>query len=472
MSEMIELQQSIPVVAEVDVLVAGGGIGGAAAAVTAARNGATTMLVDRYGALGGNMGPGMFSGGVLHLVQDHPEFMMEGLQGVPGEFIDRCEGYTNGQLGHQYFRDSEVVSYVWHKMMHENQVQLMLNSFASDPIMEGNRIVGLVVESRSGSQAIRAKVVIDATGDADVAMRAGALIDEGRGPACHPGMYFAIGNVDVEKYLTHVAQVEPDAEDLRWAEDLFQRELGGGRQRWAWALRNFGMLIPYLRPAWESGEYHIIQKIGDHGKVLFDHGIYQGPAWRKKATLDQSGYGILGAQIGVWGTDLLSGDAAMRTELEIGSRQYIFETAQFFRRHVPGFEFSYLHMIAPFFHSRGGRSAVPEYQLTEQDVLEARRFDDVIFVSHPCDFPYRQLLPRNVEGLLMAGRSAIIQPPHLRNRWKALLMGQAAGLAAALAAKEALIPREVNVKELQGLLYHKYRAPLGDGERLQELGLI
>ena len=249
MAQVIEVRQTIPVVADVDVLVAGGGIAGATAAVAAARNGATTMLVERYGSLGGNMGPGMFSGGVLHLVLDHPEVMMEGLQGILGEFIDRCEGYADGPLGHQYFRDSEVVSYVWHTMMYENHVRLMLNSFATEPIMEGSRIVGLVVESKSGAQAVRAKVVIDATGDADVAARAGAPIDEGRGTACHPGMYFAIANVDVARYGDHVAQVDPDREDVEWTKELFGRELGG-RRNWAWAFANFGMLIPYLRPAW------------------------------------------------------------------------------------------------------------------------------------------------------------------------------------------------------------------------------
>jgi len=470
MRETISLQQQIPVVANVDVVVAGGGIAGATAAIAAARNGCRTVLVDRYGSLGGNIEPGMFSGGVLHLVLDHPKVMMDGLHGIPAEFIDRCEGYCDGQLGHQYLRDSEVASYVWHQMMHENQVQLLLNSMATDPIMEGDCVVGLIVESKSGSQAVNAKVVIDATGDADIAMRAGAPIDEGRGLACHPGMYFAIANVDVANYAAYVDQVESHSDDRRWVAELFERELGVGRGDWA--LNLFGMLVPHLRAAWESGEYRIIQEIGRHGKVLIDHGIYQGPAWRKKATLDQSGYGILGAQVGVWGENLLSGDAAMRTELEIGARQYIYETARFLRRHVPGFEHSWLHMIAPFFHARGGRSAVPEYQLTEQDVTDGRRFDDVIFVSYPCDFPYRQLLPQKVDGLLMAGRSAIIQPPHLRNRWKALLMGQAAGLAAALAVRDDIRPRGVKIKELQALLCHKYRAPLGNHERLAELGLV
>ena len=134
--------------------------------------------------------------------------------------------------------------------------------------------------------------------------------------------------------------------------------------------------------------------------------------------------------------------------------------------------------------------------MTMKDVEEEQRQDDVIFIadkhSFPSgfdrvvtgdevygytpertfDFPYRQLLPKKIEGLLAVGRSAIIQPPVTRVRWMVFLMGQAAGAAAALAVKKGVIPRELNVKELQSLLYHNYQVPFGDKEKLQELGLI
>ena len=88
------------------------------------------------------------------------------------------------------------------------------------------------------------------------------------------------------------------------------------------------------------------------------------------------------------------------------------------------------------------------------------------------DFPYRQLLPKKIEGLLAAGHSAIIQPPVTRVRWMVFLMAQAAGIAAALTAKKGVMPRERNVEELQSLLYNWYQVPLGDKERRRELGLI
>lgn len=143
MNDAVIIQKTVPVVAETDVLIAGGGIAGCMAAVTAGRNGAAVALVERFGRLGGNMGPGMFSGGVVHLALTNPDAMPEGLKGIPGEFLERCAAYVDGQLGHHYLKDCEVVSYVWLKLMEENGVRLFPNSFVADPVMNGPRIEGL-----------------------------------------------------------------------------------------------------------------------------------------------------------------------------------------------------------------------------------------------------------------------------------------------------------------------------------------
>jgi len=470
MGEMIEVQRRVPVVADVDVLVAGGGIAGATAAVTAGREGAHVMLVERFGTLGGNMGPGMFSGGSMPYAHGHPHVMPEGLKGIPGEFINRAEGYADGELGHDYFRDSQVVSYVWLKMAEENNVRLLLNTHVGDPILEGNHVAGLLVENKSGMQAIRAKVVIDATGDADVVARAcllgqtSAAVDEGEGYS-HPGMYFAIGGVDVEKYQNFLANAPaPSPEDVRWAEEMFTKEFG-----LRWYVRSLNPLIPFLKRSVYMGQYNIVRRIGDLAVITVDHGFYP------------PRHGLVGAQVGLWGPKIHSGDAAMWTQLEVGARLYIFDTVQFLRRHVPGFERAYLHMISPYFHARGGRSAVCDYCMSQEDVMRGARFDDVVFLVYgsereqeapgSSDFPYRQFLPRGLEGILTAGRSTIIQPPTMRTRWKVFLMGQVVGLAAAIAARDGLTPRQIDVKKLQRLLVHKYHIPLGPPERLRELGL-
>ena len=479
MTETVEFSKSVPVVADVDVLVVGAGIAGSTAAVTAARNGATTMVVDRFGYPGGNMGPGMI-GGAPYL--ELPDSMAEGLAGIPGEFVRRCELHTNAPLLNHYFRDSQVISYVWLKMMEESGVRQLFNVYAGDPIMEGNKVTGLLVETKAGTQAIRAKVVIDATGDADVASRAGAPVDDGH-QYFAAGVYWAMANVDVEAYDTRVALVEPDADDIRWGESA---------EAPVWGFDYLRPLAPYLRAAWETGEYRYIKTVGDLGTITCNAGIFRSVSgWQYvKDPLRLGRYGILGALVGVDGTErALSGDSAVMTELEVAARMFIFETAQFLIRRVPGFEKAYLHIIAPYFHSRGGRSVVSEHPVTKDDAWNGRQFDDVVFVADDpehrverkgeesrgelwaYDFPYRQFLPKGVDGLLVAGRAAIIQPPCMRVRWMVFLMGQAAGAAAALAAKAEVTPRGLNVRELQKLLRVEHQAFLGDQARLEELGI-
>jgi hypothetical protein len=493
-SKTIELHKSVPVVAEVDVLVVGAGIAGCTAAVTAARGGAKTMLVDRFGRPGGNLGPALI-GGAPNLELPHP--MSEtGMPGIPGELVRRCEAYCNAQLLNHYFRDSEVISYVWLKMMEESGVQFMGNTFASDPIMEGNTVKGLLIENKSGTQAIMAQVVIDTTGDADVAARAGVPVDNGNG-LFSPGLYLALGNVDVDRFEREVIQQPFDDDAIRWAESLHP----GVKRR----MHLLAPLIPYYKAAWESGEYRFFVQVDDRWIILLDHGIFRSVVGCQYVDdpLRKGRYGLLGALLGVHGPwdkvdEPTSGSASLMNKLETLSRIFVFETSLFLKQRMPGFESSYLHFVSPCFHARGGRAMVSEYPLTQKDVDQARWKDDVVFVaqqrdpSHPdkpderdvtgadvfgyvpirsYDFPYRQLLPQKVEGLLAAGRSAIVQPPVMRVRWMVFLMGQAAGAAAGLAVKNGVTPRELNVKELQHLLHNEYQVPLGDSDRLKELGL-
>lgn len=458
----MKIVKEVPVLEETDVLVCGGGIAGATAAVAASREGAKTILVERFGYLGGNMGPGMFSGGVLHLALQYPFALMDGLKGIPGEFINRCEGYAGHQLGKNYLKDHQVVAYVWFKMMEENNVGLMLNTFACDPIMENNTVKGLVVENKSGTGIIISKVVIDATADADVCFRAGAQMDEGT-RYVHPGMYFAIGNVDENRYLSWLKQVEVSEDDIKWAKEIGEK-LGNKR---VGSLKPF---YPLFRNAWYLGEYRFVKPVEKIGAITVDHGFY--PPIN----------GIVGAQIGVMGKEIKSGDTKLMTRLEVECRTYIFETAKFLISHVPGFENSYLLSVSPYFHTRGGRSVVTEYVLTEDDLKEGRRFDDVVFLNFGCesstvveqgyDFPYRQLLPKGLDGILVAGKSAIIQPPTNRTRWKCFLMGNVAGVAAAMAVKKGVSPSKIDIKQLQKTLYHKYHIELGNEERLKELGIL
>ncbi|MDP6110640.1 MAG: FAD-dependent oxidoreductase, partial [Planctomycetota bacterium] len=174
MEYVTEPAKQVPVARDVDVVVAGSGISGLFASLAAARHGARVVLVDRMGMPGGNIGPGRIVGygigGSILSTQHERRYT-----GVVAEFIERLNKDLD-DVPYTYSTMSHGVSRVAANMFEEEGVELVLSAYAADPIMDGDRACGLFVESKSGRIAIKAKVVIDATGDADTAARAGAPV--------------------------------------------------------------------------------------------------------------------------------------------------------------------------------------------------------------------------------------------------------------------------------------------------------
>lgn len=169
---------SVPVVHDVDVAVVGAGVAGVIAAIAAGRHGAKTLMIEAFSSLGGNMGVGMFAGGSLHLALQHPAAFPNGLGGIPTEFNARVVGQEDRLVGADYFRDCQAVTYTATRMMEEEGVGILLNSVVSGAVKEADTVRGVFVETKSGTLAVRSRVVIDCTGTADVAARAGAPVIE------------------------------------------------------------------------------------------------------------------------------------------------------------------------------------------------------------------------------------------------------------------------------------------------------
>ncbi len=444
---VIEPEKKIPVVYDVDVAVAGGGIAGMIAALASARKQAKTLVIDRFGSFGGNMGPGMFGGGSMHYALEDDNALVNkiGLGGVPEEFLRRiifsrpnadgiteemCKKLESAHLNVPELRvgaggglpgyalDSNATSHIAFKMMEEAEVQMLLSSYVADPIMEGSKVKGLLVETKSGRQAVKAKVVIDATGEGDVAFRAGAPMLN-RSPNC--GVAFAIKGVDWEIYEKHGNPKEADG-------------------------------------------FHYVREIDNYPKA--------GVGITLKTPKDGISFGRTGG--GADGIDF--SDAKQVTLIEREHREHVFEYAAFMRKHARGFENSYLLFIAPYLGARGGRTIDPVQRVTSADLMAQRKFDDVIYIyfhdKSPgfCDIPYRIMLPQKIDGLLAAGRSGLYYGPNFRQRWSVMLNAQAAGLAAALSIAEGVEPRNLDVKKLQKVLV-KLGCPLGDKKRIKELDL-
>jgi len=442
-SYVTEPQKKIPVIYDVDVAVAGGGVSGIFAALAAAREGASVVLIDRFGAIGGNMGPGMNSpGGDL---RDRSHLMSKG---APKEWVFGKPAGLPKKFGEKFFAlkasgrflaDANISVYVAFKMLKEAGVKLMLSTYVTDPIIKGNKVCGVFVENKSGRQAVKAKVVIDATGEADIARRAGASIlypkQEYNKLDSHAPTGMGIWAI--------LAGIDPNIFDIRTA----------GNYRWP-------------------------QKIGDLAEV--NGGLERiGPDHEQ----------IAGLKVNVVrrGCKVDAGDAEHISIMEAGTRMYVFEMVQKIKENVPGCENAYLLFIAPFLGARGGPCIEGEYTLTMEDCRQAKKFDDVIYVygepralRYTCkqpegcrwtDVPYRVMIPKKLEGLIAVGRNASgIPDTLLRNREGVMYMGQAGGTAAAIAVKEGVTPRNIDIKELQKKLF-SVGFYLGDKNRLEKLGL-
>ena len=487
MDKTVKIQKEVPVLYDVDVLVVGCGVAGTIAAVAAARGGANTAVIDRFGQIGGNIGPGHI-GGAPSL--ELPPEMADGVPGIAGELLAEVESLTGHQFLLSYFDDSQTFSNVALRMFRKENITMLFNVYMGDAIMDGDTIKGVFVETKAGTKAILAKVVIDTTGDADVAFRAGAPVDSGPDHYFHSGMYYSIGNVDIAAYKA-VGEAPVSEELLKWKD-----EMGNPCNHHAYPL------LPYMKKAHEEGDFEYVWK-GRYGTICADHGVFfcttgvAEPGIVDPRHLEK--YGIVGGLTGLHhsGKTESSGDPELMTELENDCREYIYALHRFMKKYVPGFEKSYLHSIGIYYNARGGRSMLARHNICEEDLRNEVEFDDMVFrgfarhqPQHPLwvvvhhykfsfDMPYRQFLPQNVEGLLAAGRACNNQggkaddPKRgavLRMRWQMFLTGETVGTAAAMAAKANVPPSQVDVPALRKKL-HAQGFYMGKTERLAELGL-
>ena len=454
--ERISYTKDVPVAAETDVLVVGGGPAGIAAAVASGRTGAKTVLVERFGFLGGNataglVGPFMTSysqDGKIQLIKGVFEELVERAEALGGAIHPReVEGGSEyaGFITYGHHRvtpfDPEAVKLVAAEMCLEAGVELRLHTFVVDTLVEHGGVAGVLVASKSGLEAIRSKVTVDCSADADVAARAGVPFHQGReedGLTQPMTLFFRVGNVDDAKVISYVNQMNE--------------------------YRPFTSIVKAAR---ERGEFPIPREA---------IGVYRTPhpgIWRVNTTrLHQ-----------LDGTDVQD-----LTKAEIEGRRQVMFLMKFFREECPGFENAMLLDTAATIGVRETRRIVGAYTLTADDLASGREFDDVIALcGYPIDIhsptgtggtmnkeafecanvyqiPYGCLVPSGADRLLVAGRCVSASHEALgaiRVMPPAFAMGQAAGTAAALAVAEGVEPRNVPVEWLQETLV-KSGAYLGD----------
>jgi len=410
----------LPVYGEFDVVVVGGGPAGLAASFSAAKRGARTLLVERYGFLGG-MGT---AGGVTNfagLYGRRNGEMQQLVHGVVDDLLARIDALgglnqpQDGMLGRIRVRSYDVSAYkcAADQLLLSAGVHILFHAWAAAVLMNGTAIEALVVETKSGRQAIRASSFIDCSGDADVAHFAGVPFElgDGHGSALFPSTMFRVGHVDAEPALAAVGDFKAINELMAQSE-----ERDPGRYQFP---RKGAILRPQKNPA----------------------------EWRANVTQ------IRNAE----GKAMDATDARQLSEGELEGRRQITEYFRFLKNEVPGFEKSAIVDIAAQVGIRETRRITGAYALSGEDILSSARFDDVIGINAwPMemhvdgniswgfprddqrafnDLPWRMLLPMQVTNLLVAGRCASMThegQSAARASGGCFVMGQAAGTAAAL----------------------------------------
>jgi len=266
-----------------------------------------------------------------------------------------------------------------------------------------------------------------------------------------------MGGVDWDTYQRFAEEhQEASEDDLEWS-----RKHLASVETEADPFPHLHPLLPYLRTAWEAGEFEFRRKVGEGSIHINFHYL---------------GQGMVGGRTGTAGEFDFS-EAKVVTQMEREHREHCYRFARFLRKYIPGFEDAYLMICSPFLGARGGRYIDAVVPISRDDLMAERQFDDVIYIytdrrsQKNCDVPYRALIPKKVDGLIATGKSAMPYGPNFRVRYNMLLNGQAAGVAAALCVKDGVQPRDLDVKKLQNILVNELACPLAEEDRLRKLGL-
>lgn len=468
MKTIVEPPRETPVAREAEVIVAGAGVAGIAAAIAAARNGADTLLIERNGVLGGVA----IAGAVLAWANTYftPDEVLA--RGIGMELLDRVAraGGTSPHWAQNFTAtlDPEIFQQVVIEMCEEAGVKLLTHSVVAGAVVEGQALRGLIVENKGGRQAILGQVTVDATGDADVAARAGAPFEDQ--PQSGSTLCFRMANVDVQKLYEFMKQ-NPE-QLIPWQTASTRFDVAYIEKMWLEnQLLNFqdnSPLVKTRQKAIAAGDF--ADELG--GCLKLGRMAICCTGWNRMAAINT----------GVFRIDNLNQFELSRAEIE--GRKAAFYVARFFSKYLPGFENAFIVTIAQDLGVRITRRVQGEYQFTMTDAEGHARFDDVVGRTHGrflrygepgVDIPYRILVPLKIEGLLIGSGKSVsadfrsIGEP-LRNMQSTAVIGEAAGTAAAVAVKTGVPPRALDIRALQRALLAQ-GVNLGDPARLQALGL-
>lgn len=524
---------SLKIAKKKDVVVVGSGPGGVLAALSARRNGADVLLIERESYLGGMMTGGGIGGiginGYTAPVEGDPIVV----KGISLEILRRLQAAGGAPPGEPMTRppiDPAILIHLLDEMMEESNIEVLFNTIAFDAVVENNVVKGVAIANKSGGQVVLADVVVDASADGDIAAAAGAPFVFGRPQdGRHHGgsLDMVIGGIDADKFIDYLKkQPNLNQKEREELEADRSRLLGAGRQPNT-SLSIDGKTVARV-PRGAPTDWDQVEKARKEGRRLplriatggggpmpgsASAPLKEGKYLPLPAGLDQEWIDFIkkgevpllyGAAKQVFPPPRYAGIGVIRhgkirtDQMMSGVYECWFDTTnqeditralmfmrklnkvylKFLRERVPGFEDAYIVMESPTVGTREGRRIIGEYILNENDLLEGKRFPDVIAIggprgpdahsvtglwgdgvsstlTKPYDIPYRCLIPQKVDNVLVAGRCISTTPfafGATRDMATCMSTGEAAGAAGALSSYKGVAPRALDVKALQKAL--------------------
>lgn len=432
-------EKVIDITESYDVAVIGGGPAGIGAAVAAARNGSKVVLIEKRGFLGGNITACYVENaiGIIHKTLIKPWGIYKEIEEQYKQQFKWSDDVREDEAPSRY--SSEYLKVFLDEFILNEGISILLHAFVNDVVVENDEISSVVLQTKKGAQAIKAKVIIDATGDGDVAFSAGVPFEQGRASdgLCQPGtLNFGISGVNMEIFNS-------GKKSLSDTSVFFVNE-------------------------------HMANRTGVSCKR-------HNPCFGRLTASGQISYINYCDVYGIDPTDIQD-----LTRGEIEGRKYVMELYNYLKNNIEGMENIEITRIAPEIGFRDSRRIVGKYCLTLEDAENSRRFDDAIAVyprhydmlaldgnwdkgrgfdstalhmpvegERSFSIPFRCLVPVKIRNLLVAGRCIScdhIVESSIRSIIACMTTGQAAGNAAAIASKQGLYPGDIDIQQLQGIL--------------------